>query len=83
MMNIFYNSPHYVIVAYPLQQGLELVDKIDSRSLFVLGPLARELRKAIVEVPADDRSQSRSMPCSTSIARVPRARSFGTEIARI
>ena len=57
MMNIFYNSPHYVIVAYPLQQGLELVDKIDSRSLFVLGPLARELRKAIVEVPADDRSQ--------------------------
>jgi hypothetical protein len=28
MMNIFYNSPHYVIVAYPLQQGLELVDKI-------------------------------------------------------
>ena len=34
-MNLVYDSAHYSIVAYPVQEGFELVDKATSRSLFV------------------------------------------------
>ena len=56
-MNIVYNSQHYAILAYPLQQGFELVDKAASRSLFVQGSVARDLRKAIDEIPDRERDE--------------------------
>ena len=56
-MNIVYNSQHYAILAYPVQQGFELVDKAASRSLFVQGSVARDLRKAIDEIPDDERDE--------------------------
>jgi hypothetical protein len=56
-MNIVYNSQHYAILAYPLQQGFELVDKAASRSLFVQGSVARDLRKAIDEIPDSERDE--------------------------
>jgi hypothetical protein len=56
-MNIVYNSQHYAILAYPLQQGFELVDKAASRSLFVQGSVARDLRKAIDEIPDNERDE--------------------------
>lgn len=56
-MNIVYNSEHYAIVAYPVQQGFELVDKAGSRSLFVQGSVARNLRRAIDSIPDDERDE--------------------------
>lgn len=48
-MNLVYNSESYAIVAYPVQQGFELVDrdKIGGRSLYVQGSVALGLREAI------------------------------------
>ena len=56
-MNIVYNSQHYAIIAYPLQQGFELVDKAASRSLFVQGSVARDLRRAIDDIPDSERDE--------------------------
>ncbi|MEF8751463.1 MAG: DUF3567 family protein [Candidatus Accumulibacter necessarius] len=56
-MNIVYNSQHYAILAYPLQQGFELVDKAASRSLFVQGSVARDLRRAIDDIPDSERDE--------------------------
>jgi len=56
-MNIVYNSQQYAIVAYPVQQGFELVDKAASRSLFVQGSVARNLRKAIDDIPDNERDE--------------------------
>ena len=54
-MNIVYNSENYAIVAYPVQQGFELVDKLAGRSLFVQGSVAVGLRQAIDSIPYADR----------------------------
>ena len=54
-MNIVYNSEHYAIVAYPQRHGFELVDKLGSRSLFVQGSVARELRDSIDSIPYEER----------------------------
>ena len=56
-MNIVYNSESYAIVAYPVQQGFELVDKLGSRSLFVQGSVAIGLREAINSIPYEDRNE--------------------------
>ncbi len=56
-MNIVYNSRLYAILAYPVQQGFELVDKAASRTLFVQGSVARDLRRAIDEIPAAERNE--------------------------
>ncbi|MDA0190695.1 MAG: DUF3567 family protein [Proteobacteria bacterium] len=56
-MNIVYNSEHYAIVAYPVQQGFELVDKAGSRVLFVQGSVARNLRAAIDSIPDEERDE--------------------------
>ena len=54
-MNLVYNSESYAIVAYPVQQGFELVDKRGGRSLFVQGSVAVGLRNAIDNIPYEDR----------------------------
>lgn len=56
-MNIVYNSDNYAIVAYPTRQAFELVDKLASRTLFVQGSVAKELRSAIDDIPDEDRDQ--------------------------
>jgi len=56
-MNILYNSANYAILAYPVQQGFELVDKAASRSLFVQGSVARELRRTLDEIPDEERDE--------------------------
>ena len=56
-MNIVYNSDNYAIVAYPTQQGFELVDKLGSRTLFVHGSVALGLREAIDSIPFEDRDE--------------------------
>ena len=43
-MNIIYNSQNYVILAYPARLAFELVDKSASRTLFVQGSVAINLR---------------------------------------
>ena len=54
-MNVIYNSENYAIVAYPLRQGFELVDKLSSRTLFVQGSVATGLRDAIDSIPFTER----------------------------
>ena len=56
-MNIVYDSEHYAIVAYPVQQGFELVDKAGSRSLYVHGSVAIGLREAIDQIPYGERDE--------------------------
>lgn len=56
-MNIVYDSEHYAILAYPVQQGFELVDKAGSRSLYVQGSVARNLREAIDSIPDEERDE--------------------------
>jgi hypothetical protein len=56
-MNVVYNSERYAIFAYPIQQGFELVDKTGSRSLFVLGSIAVDLRAAIEGIPDNERDE--------------------------
>ncbi|MFZ2853915.1 MAG: DUF3567 family protein [Rhodocyclaceae bacterium] len=56
-MNVVYTSEHYEIVAYPVQQGFELVDKACSRTLYVQGSVAIELREAIDRIPDDERCE--------------------------
>lgn len=56
-MNVVYDSEHYAILAYPVQQGFELVDKSSSRSLFVQGSVARDLRDAIDRIPDAERNE--------------------------
>ena len=54
-MNLVYNSEHYAILAYPVQEGFELVDKQGRRSLFVQGSVAIGLREAIDTIRDGDR----------------------------
>ncbi|MDR1934254.1 MAG: DUF3567 domain-containing protein [Candidatus Accumulibacter sp.] len=54
-MNLVYNSMHYAILAYPVQEGFELVDKRGGRSLFVQGSVAIGLREAINRIPDKER----------------------------
>jgi hypothetical protein len=54
-MNLVYNSKHYAILAYPVQKGFELVDKLGKRSLFVQGSVAIGLRNAIDRIPDAER----------------------------
>ena len=56
-MNVVYNSERYAILAYPVQQGFELVDKAGSRSLFVHGSVAIDLRAAIDGIPEGERDE--------------------------
>jgi hypothetical protein len=54
-MNLVYNSENYAILAYPVQEGFELVDKLGGRSLFVQGSVAIGLRAAIDSIPFEER----------------------------
>ncbi len=56
-MNIVYNSDNYVIVAYPTRLAFELVDKASSRSLFIEGSIAIDLREAIDNIPIQERDE--------------------------
>jgi hypothetical protein len=59
-MNLVYNSKHYAILAYPVQKGFELVDKLGRRSLFVQGSVAIGLREAIDRIPDKERDMDSS-----------------------
>lgn len=56
-MNVVYNSEHFSILAYPAQQGFELVDKEASRTLFIQGEAAFRFRQAIDAIPEDERDE--------------------------
>ncbi len=56
-MNLIYSSPHYCIVAYPAQQGFELLDKTGFRSLFLLGAQAWRFRHAMEDIPPAERTE--------------------------
>lgn len=56
-MDFVYNSDNYSIVAFPSKQAFELVDKASSRSLFVQGSVAIQLREAIDQIPEDERDE--------------------------
>jgi hypothetical protein len=56
-MNVVYNSEHYSILAYPAQEGFEVVDKEAGRALFIQGETAFRFRKAIDQIPEDERDE--------------------------
>lgn len=56
-MNVVYNSDHYSILAYPAQEGFEVVDKEAGRALFIQGEVAFRFRQAIDEIPEAQRDE--------------------------
>lgn len=56
-MNVVYNSDHFSILAYPAQEGFEVVDKESSRTLFIQGLVAFRFRQAIDAIPEDERDE--------------------------
>lgn len=54
-MNVIYDSEHFWILAYPAQQGLELLDKDNLSTLFLQGAHARHFKHAIDEIPENAR----------------------------
>jgi len=56
-MNVVYNSELYSVLAYPAQEGFEVVDKAGGRMLFIRGETAFFFRKAIDEIPEDERDE--------------------------
>lgn len=56
-MNVVYNSDSYSILAYPAQEGFEVVDKAGQRALFIRGETAFFFRKAIDEIPEEERDE--------------------------
>jgi len=55
-MNIVYDSQHYSVFTYPLQEGFELLDKEAMRMLFLQGPFANNFRSAINGIPEEERT---------------------------
>jgi len=52
-MNIVYNSDHFYVVDYPVQEGVELVDKESGLGTFLRGESAKNFRDSIQSVIAD------------------------------
>ena len=57
-MNVIYNSEHFWILAYPAQQGFELLDKALHRTLFLQGASAWHFRNAMEDIPAEERDEA-------------------------
>lgn len=56
-MNVVYNSEHYSVLAYPAQQGFELVDKESHSMLFLQGIHAQCFSAAIEQIPEEERTE--------------------------
>lgn len=56
-MNVVYSSEHYSILAYPAQDGFELVDKEGGRAMFIRGEVAFRFRQAIDAIPEEERDE--------------------------
>lgn len=56
-MNIIYSSEHFWILAYPAEQGFELFDKYQLRTLFLHGASAWHFRYAMEEIPEWERNE--------------------------
>lgn len=54
-MNVVYNSDHFSILAFPAQEGFELVDKTGGCSVFIQGPVAFRFRRQIDAIPEEAR----------------------------
>lgn len=75
-MNLIYNSEHFTVVAYPAEQGFELVDKDTRRISFLHGASASSFRSAIDRIPEQERDfatidallEDYSSGCSVPIA---------------
>lgn len=57
MAAMVYNSDRYSILAFPAQDGFELVDKQSRRSVWVIGEMARGLHRSIVGIPDEERTE--------------------------
>lgn len=57
-MNVIYSSDHFSILAYPAQQGFELLDKETQRTLFLQGASAWHFRNAMDHIPEDERNEA-------------------------
>jgi hypothetical protein len=56
-MNVIYSSEHFWILAYPAEQGFELLDKDTQRTLFLQGPSAWHFRQAMEGIPEEERDE--------------------------
>jgi hypothetical protein len=57
IMNVVYNSSHYSVLAYPAQEGFELLDKDAMRILFLQGAFAQHFSAAINDIPEEERTR--------------------------
>jgi hypothetical protein len=57
MSALVYNSDRYSILAFPAQEGFELVDKQSRRTVFIMGETARGLHRSIAGIPDEERTE--------------------------
>jgi hypothetical protein len=55
-MEIVYNSEQFYIVAYPVEEAFEVIDKTAGRGSFFRGDLAQRFRQSIRDAVAEDPS---------------------------
>ena len=55
-MKLVYNSEQFYIVAYPVEEAFEVVDKTAGRGSFFRGDLAQRFQDSIRDVVAEDPS---------------------------
>lgn len=55
-MRVVYNSEQYYVAEYPGQQGLELVDKRNSRGTFFRGDVAEKFAEAMNKAAGEEAS---------------------------
>jgi hypothetical protein len=56
-MMVVYSSENYYVVEYPVQCGLEVIDRQTRRGMFLTGELASTLRVSMEHLLAENTSQ--------------------------
>jgi hypothetical protein len=51
-MNVVYNSPHYYVAEYPVQNGFELINRHQGTGTFLRGEIASLFRQSLANVIA-------------------------------
>jgi hypothetical protein len=55
-MNVVYNSPHYYVAEYPVQNGFELINLHQGTGTFLRGEIASLFRQSLANVIAESHS---------------------------
>jgi hypothetical protein len=55
-MRVVYNSEQFYVMAYPVEEGFEVIDKTSGRGSFFRGDLALRFQQSMRDMAAEDPS---------------------------